>query len=671
MAFEITKWAWEQFGQDLTLRAKEIWQEFNWPAAQEHYLKRVLEQNSTTRLLGYSKPIVFRDIYTDIHVYETPVATQWHDIEELQKYYVEMQHLPESQRKGAEGISLLHPRVLILGKPGSGKSTLLTHITLLACEGRLPKTPIFVVLREWADSEMKLMEFLVKIFEVCSFPDAESFLFRLFETDRALVLFDGLDEVSEDNNKRYKIISEINEFSNRYPMIQISITCRTAATEYGFEQFVRYEIADFNDQQINYFVGRWFRQNVGDDQRAISLHRSFRDLIGRPENQRFRELARTPLLLTFLCLAFEDNLSLPKRRVDLYKQAIDVLLKKWDTSRGIKRQDPYGLLPDDRKEKMLARIAAENFTSGDYLLRRSLLVNQINHYLGELPDRETFGLNGEKVLVSIEAQHGLIVERAQGICSFLHLTLQEYLTARYIVDNVIDGTLDHLVSNFLFDDRWREVILFTAGMLDRSNIFFALCAEKTSKLADQNPFCNSLINWSVDQSERINRPTGGVRAVFLFKILMGIFTNTLANELDIDFQQAYRFSYSFFTALTRELPRGLGDKLDYEMIRSFPISIARDIPFEIGPRLGAAFDRENTRLVARALTRSFSICLKLSRFNQKIEFPQHYALGEYRRVSRADLVILIDYLKANQLIIECLEVATVRSRNSVEDGLFC
>jgi len=50
-------------------------------------------------------------------------------------------------------------------------------------------------------------------------------------------------------------------------------------------------------------------------------------------------------------------------------------------------------------------------------------------------------LNSEAVLKSIEAQHGLLVERAE-IYSFSHLTFQEYFTARNFVANSDPQVLD-------------------------------------------------------------------------------------------------------------------------------------------------------------------------------------------------------------------------------------
>ena len=38
-----------------------------------------------------------------------------------------------------------------------------------------------------------------------------------------------------------------------------------------------------------------------------------------------------------ICLAYDETLNIPKRKVELYEEALDALLKKWDSSRKIKR----------------------------------------------------------------------------------------------------------------------------------------------------------------------------------------------------------------------------------------------------------------------------------------------------------------------------------------------
>ena len=55
-------------------------------------------------------------------------------------------------------------------------------------------------------------------------------------------------------------------------------------------------------------------------------------------------------------------------------------------------------------------------------------------------------MDSEVVLKALEAQHGLLVERARGIYSFSHLTFQEYFTAREVVNNSAAQALEKLVA---------------------------------------------------------------------------------------------------------------------------------------------------------------------------------------------------------------------------------
>jgi predicted NACHT family NTPase len=69
-------------------------------------------------------------------------------------------------------------------------------------------------------------------------------------------------------------------------------------------------------------------------------------------------------------------------------------------------------------------------------------------------------LDGEAVLNAIAVQQGILVERAENVFSFSHLTLQEYLTAQYIDDH---RQIEQLVAAHLTDKRWQEVFCLWLG----------------------------------------------------------------------------------------------------------------------------------------------------------------------------------------------------------------
>ncbi|RMH41647.1 MAG: NACHT domain-containing protein, partial [Alphaproteobacteria bacterium] len=418
-----------------------------------------------------------------------------------------------------------HDKLFILGKPGAGKTTFLKHTALRAIEREIKKTPVFVTLKELSDSGMAIVPFIVHQFEVHQFPKAETFVERLLQNGEAIVLFDGLDEVNLADNKRADLIRRLNDFVYQYSDCPILLTCRVAATDYTFTQFEYVEMADFDTEQMGRYIDQWF---VYDEVKRQNCRKA---LLEDEENKAVRELAQVPLLLAMLCLVYEERGEFPPNRDEIYEEATRALLVKWDSSRNIARDTVYKQLSLKHKQKLLAHIAAETFEKGEYFLPEKKVVRLIEAYLQGVPGLEE--PDGERVLRAMEAQHGIFVERARGIHSFSHLTLQEYYAARYIVDNEKRGTVARLM-RYVGDDRWREVFLLTAGMLDDATEFGELYLEAAPRLLADDAQLLALLHWATQkgaQTQAAYRPPA-LRAFLLFRARARARALALALALD-------------------------------------------------------------------------------------------------------------------------------------------
>ena len=183
---------------------------------------------------------------------------------------------------------------------------------------------------------------------------------------------------------------------------------------------------------------------------------------GDPRTVSLRELATNPLLLQILCLVHRDRKHLPERRVDLYGECCVVLLELWRRAKGmpvvltaaqaLKLLQPlaYWLHTEGRKEAGTAEILP-------------LLAAPLRE-LGRNPEE------GEALLEAIRDQSGLLVN-AGPAWAFLHLSFQEYLSARYLQDQVVRAPdlLAELAGHF-GETWWREVILLAVG-LDNPSLF--------------------------------------------------------------------------------------------------------------------------------------------------------------------------------------------------------
>jgi hypothetical protein len=87
----------------------------------------------------------------------------------------------------------------------------------------------------------------------------------------------------------------------------------------------------------------------------------------------------------------------------------------------------------------------------------------------------------------------VLVERAEGIYSFSHLTLQEYLTAQYIDDH---RQIETLVTEHLTDARWQEVFLLVAGLMRGGADDLLLLMEKEAQKYINTPKLQALLRWA-------------------------------------------------------------------------------------------------------------------------------------------------------------------------------
>lgn len=590
VAIQVSTWLWDIYGKlivDKTMGiAQKKWDEFNWKQAAEKYRQKMKTRYGIMHIFGMTEPVSLEGIYTDVFTLDKIAAFRRFDIQTFvdkttntenkkQKRQDKKKkgthfHQPDInldiKRKNAIEVINEKTKLFILGKPGAGKTTLLKFITLKASEGKINRIPIFISLKEWSDSAMDLQTFIVKQFEICSFPDANIFIETILNDGKAIILFDGLDEVNQENQQRVKLVTSIKNFIDQFDKNQFLITCRIAASDYSFESFTYVEIADFNDDQIKMFVSKWFSNNLAKKEKFLVE-------IEDRDNEGLKELASVPLLLTLLCLAFDETMAFPQRRVEIYEEATEALLKKWDTSRNIKRDDIYRKLSLGRKRQLLARLAAETFEDGEYFVQQDRLANKIIAYLTNLPPSDIGeDIDGEVVLKSLESQHGLLVERAWKIYSFSHLTFHEYFAAKYIADNANTEALLGLVSH-MEDDRWREVLLLTASLLDNADNFFEIFIKNIRQKILQHEVFVALINSAELKSVSNNIPVDyPSRAKFLEQDVVN-YINSKGTEKFSDIVQKHLRDISYARNCALELATR------YKIHKSLLIVLSLDLLF--------------------------------------------------------------------------------------------
>ncbi len=511
-------------------------------------LRPSLQQRcGTMRVLDMSQPIGLIDIYTRVHFLEILPRNRHIEIADLLQGSTpenfDRLGLNKASEKRVSELDAVerYSKLMVMGKPGSGKTTFLKYLAIQCNDGKFKTNlvPFFVILKDFAEAEghPSLLTYITQLCSTCRVSDAQ--IASLLNHGRAIVLLDGLDEIAEADKSR--ILRQIRHFSDQFHLNLFVMTCRIAAQEYTFEKFTEVEVANFDGQQIATFAHKWFQAKD-----PVKINIFMRKLA---ENKPIKELARNPLLLTLLCLVFEVTADFPANRSELYSEAIDILLKKWDAKRNIERDYIYKQLSLLRKEDLLSQIALSTFERGDYFFKQKELEQHIADYIRNLPDvrpdPETLQLDSEAVLKSIEAQHGLLVQRARGIYSFSHLTFQEYFTAREIVAGANPQALQKLVSQ-ITAPRWRGVFLLTAGMLRNADSLIQLMKQQVDALIASDEKLQQVLIWGHQKSLSVEVPykPAAVRAFY--------FALSLVLEINRNHASAFSFARALDPAFARD-----------------------------------------------------------------------------------------------------------------------
>jgi hypothetical protein len=175
---------------------------------------------------------------------------------------------------------------------------------------------------------------------------------------------------------------------------------------------------------------------------------------------------------TIVCVGFQAGLDVSNNRAEIYKDAVDALLMRWDASRSIYRDRQYKAFTTKRREELLADLAARTFINDEIVVTEARAEEAIVDILSGMPvlsDHEN-RLDGKGVLNAIAVQHGLMEEKAKGLWAFAHLTFHEFFVAHYLVSR--DVTLRAaIIGRFLSRPDWREVVMLTAALLPDADRF--------------------------------------------------------------------------------------------------------------------------------------------------------------------------------------------------------
>lgn len=269
------------------------------------YTSRYRDLHCKLKLLGMPEAVALEDVYTNVKFLDEFGIKGFESIEILEQRYREVKQRGFGRKDcpKLEGIQVVNEKqyLMVLGGPGAGKSTFLRRMGLEASlRGKQTQfkhncIPVLIELKNYTDIQIGIEKLIDKEFEIAGIPNHEQFTAKALEKGKLLILLDGLDEVPKGNVNQ--AITGIENFVDRYDKNRFIASCRTAAYRSSFKRFSDVAMADFDDYQIAQFIDNWFKAEA-----AQGTGKNCWELLQKEEHKAAKELAQTPLLLTFLCL---------------------------------------------------------------------------------------------------------------------------------------------------------------------------------------------------------------------------------------------------------------------------------------------------------------------------------------------------------------------------------
>ena len=412
------------------------------------------------RIANYDFP---EDRWEQLRVFPKPKSNQ--------SEYVPWQDIIDGNNK----------HILLVGRPGIGKTILSTKLLRGSAFNEFVyqnfDAAFLVKFRHYNSrgEDLDLRKLLSCSETVSQDLDDEVWNYIITNPTKVLLIFDGIDEfnarsaISNDDSRfndseeekmplhcLYKKIASGKLLKGATVITTSRPTASSCVRQLRFDKVL--EILGFTSEEIEDYVTRFTKedQNPETEKKAIWQHIS--------TNVTLFTLCYVPVNCFIICSCLSwwrsRSKSLPTKLTKIYSTALKIFYfrhsDKYRMSEEARDQlflKPFHELPTECKEEFqrLGKIAFDGIKEG-----RLLFTSE------EVKGLEDCGLLHR--LPDLPTQEGLDEDKAQ-YC-FIHLTFQEFLAARHVVDTMTKAqALKKFITDHTKKGSWQLVVQFVAGLL--------------------------------------------------------------------------------------------------------------------------------------------------------------------------------------------------------------
>ena len=409
----------------------ETYQEMTKPKEFAKYIYRSKEYFSKIKsFLSPNRMTLFRDIYVCNSVGSEP----WPYVQPSE--YDSAEEIAIDDVTADKLLEVSH-HILIIGPGGIGKTMMMRHLFLdtLDNTSTKEKLPIFVTLREFGEGKRELLDLIVASARRFDLSLEQTKIYQLLEDNRCIVFFDGMDEIESEYYDDY--LRQIDMLSGLFPNCQLIISTR------GIGRFVNLR---FTPLWIKFFSAAQIKQF------AMKMDSYFNNseikwgfiekVINGKVSSNTKILMHNPLFLAITMAVFAKNKTLPYRKIELYKDMLDMLLKKHDIEEKIGFKRKFRSVDNIQDfERVLSEFSARLFMVEEDVFTYETC-NKLFMQLESAKNLESKKMNADNFLFDL-CNNAIILLVDEKHYAFIHKTIQGYLFAKYF-SNVDDNKLDEL-----------------------------------------------------------------------------------------------------------------------------------------------------------------------------------------------------------------------------------
>ncbi len=405
----------------------------------------------------------------------------------------------ENRRTDGDAIDLVklltvNDRLAVIGGAGSGKSTLAAFLAASLAQAALDGSPSAMSLPKKRENLLPLvipLRYLREYQRICAENSreklknprtgklagfipwylmrrspalelSEDFFDRLLLGGGCLLVLDGLDEVV-NRTERGQVRAQVESLANDiYPGNLVMVTARESGYRedavFG-DDFVRLDVQPLDDGQIEQLVGNWCAQLYPEAVQAQTreMMSNIADINQRYEQQRLPRLVSTPLMTTMVVSVKWGENELPRERAQLYEAAVKVILQAQYIEKDEAQEElvNWGGAWHEQRD-WLSFLALEMHRGGRD--GAAIPEERVRAILSHYPGMDAARL--DTFIQAVRLRGGLLDERAE-LFQFAHLTIQEFLAARYLAkerEKAFTALAGHVN-----DSWWRETFLLIYG----------------------------------------------------------------------------------------------------------------------------------------------------------------------------------------------------------------